>query len=73
MKPCLDILPEAQMALWPELAGTPDRFTLYKGTAIALWLGHRHSVDFDFFTHEDFVPQDLLSLRCPTCGMRNPT
>ncbi len=48
-------------APWPELVGTPDRFTLYGGTAIALWLGHRHSVDFDFFTREDLVPQDLLS------------
>ncbi len=26
-------------------------FVLYGGTAIALRLGHRHSVDFDFFTH----------------------
>ncbi len=27
------------------------------GTAIALQLGHRVSVDFDFFTIEDFVPK----------------
>ena len=40
------------MALWVELAPVRDLgFVLYGGTAIALRLGHRHSVDFDFFTH----------------------
>lgn len=50
--PHLEILPEAQRALWPLLA--PLRamgFVLYGGTAIALHLGHRASVDFDFFSH----------------------
>jgi hypothetical protein len=47
--PRLDILPEAQQRLWPDLAQTPDDFTLYGGTAIALRLGHRQSADFDFF------------------------
>lgn len=50
MKLHLDILPEAQLALWPELKFIPDTFTLYGGTAIALQLGHRKSVDFDFFS-----------------------
>lgn len=35
--------------LWQELAGVPSNFTLYGGTAVALHLGHRQSVDFDFF------------------------
>jgi hypothetical protein len=40
------------MALWGGLAPVRDLgFVLYGGTAIALRLGHRHSVDFDFFTH----------------------
>lgn len=46
-----DILPKAQRDLLPGLA--PLRllgFVLYGGTAIALRLGHRASVDFDFFT-----------------------
>ncbi len=48
--PCLDILPPAQRRLWPELAPALDLgFVLYGGTAIALRLGHRPSVDFDFF------------------------
>jgi hypothetical protein len=58
--PRLDILPDAQQRLWPELASTPDQFVLYGGTAIALRLGHRHSVDFDFFSHLTFEPQSLL-------------
>lgn len=61
LQPRLDILPEAQRRLWPELADTPGGFTLYGGTAIALRLGHRASVDFDFFSFEPFVPRDLLS------------
>ena len=35
-------------------------FVLYGGTAIALRLGHRHSVDFDFFTH---LPLDRATLK----------
>ena len=58
--PRLDVLPPAQQALWPELAETPDQFTLYGGTAIALRLGHRESVDFDFFTRQPFDPRGLL-------------
>jgi hypothetical protein len=59
--PRLDILPDAQRRLWPELAQTPAIFTLYGGTAIALRLGHRQSVDFDFFALESsFEPSALL-------------
>ncbi len=50
-KPSLDVLPEAQRQLWPLLSRTSHSgFVLYGGTAIALRLGHRPSVDFDFFT-----------------------
>lgn len=57
--PRLDILPSAQQRFWPELTQTPADFTLYGGTAIALRLGHRHSVDFDFFTPMRFEPRSL--------------
>jgi hypothetical protein len=60
-KPRLDTLPAAQRLLWPELAETPAHFTLYGGTAIALRLAHRQSVDFDFFTLESFEPSALLN------------
>jgi hypothetical protein len=58
--PRLEILPAAQRRLWPELAQTPAEFTLYGGTAIALRLAHRQSVDFDFFTLASFEPNVLL-------------
>lgn len=52
-KPCAGILPLAQRRLWPELCNAPNLgFTLYGGTAIALRLGHRDSVDFDFFSEK---------------------
>ncbi len=55
-----DILPPAQQALWPQLAPvTRLGFVLYGGTAIALRLGHRSSVDFDFFTDEPLDPDAL--------------
>jgi Nucleotidyl transferase AbiEii toxin, Type IV TA system len=57
--PHLEILPPAQRRLWPELDQVPAEFTLYGGTAIALHLGHRQSVDFDFFGNRPFDPTDL--------------
>jgi len=61
LTPCLDILPAAQQRLWPELSSTPDHFILYGGTAIALRLGHRVSVDFDFFSQQSFAPNSLVA------------
>ena len=50
-KPCFNILPPAQQSLWVQLQPAAGLgFTLYGGTAIALQLGHRESVDFDFFS-----------------------
>lgn len=59
-EPKLDILPEAQRRLWPELMDVPESFTLYGGTALALRLGHRQSVDYDFFGSEAFDPDALF-------------
>jgi hypothetical protein len=47
--PRLDILPPPQRQLWDELSAVPPEFVLYDGTALALHLGHRESLDFDFF------------------------
>ncbi len=59
--PQLDILPAAQKDLWPKLAFTKDLgFCLYGGTALALQLGHRESVDFDFFSDRSFFGAELL-------------
>lgn len=57
----LDILPPAQRRLWDELMDVPEEFMLYGGTAIALDLGHRASMDFNFFTFQTFEPRDLSS------------
>jgi len=60
-QPRLEILPPPQRKLWDELCGrVPAGFVLFGGTAIALRLGHRTSVDFDFFANEPFQPGDLL-------------
>lgn len=56
----LSALPDPQRRLWEELAATPRQFVLYGGTAIALRLGHRQSMDFDFFTNTAFTPSDLM-------------
>src|SRR5882762_3510953 len=59
--PHLEILPPAQRRLWQELDQVPAEFTLYDGTAIALHLGHRQSVDFDFFGKRAFDPTNIQS------------
>lgn len=58
--PRLDILPPAQRRLWDELAQTPPEFVLCGGTALALHLGHRTSIDFDFFGDRPLDPSSLL-------------
>ena len=55
-----DVLTESQRKLFPLLREMNSSFGLVGGTAIALQLGHRRSIDFDLFTHQPF---DSLSLR----------
>jgi Nucleotidyl transferase AbiEii toxin, Type IV TA system len=57
--PNLKILPRGQRELWPLLSAVPACFTLYGGTALAIQLGHRESVDFDFFSSQAFDPNQL--------------
>lgn len=59
--PCLSVLPASQRRLWDEFVGMPREFVLYGGTALALHLGHRTSVDFDFFGDRAFEPARLAS------------
>ena len=57
----LEIVPPAQRAFWDEAISTlPPHWVLYGGTAIALHLGHRQSLDFDFFSSD---PLDRAALR----------
>src|SRR5882757_1331475 len=67
--PRLDVLPDAQKEIWPALAAVPRlSFVLYGGTAIALHLGHRQSVDFDFFRAE---PLDKPEIRAAFAFLHN--
>jgi len=59
--PNVAILPKAQRALWPSLRDVPYGFVLYGGTALAIRLGHRTSVDFDFFSSRPVDPDALLT------------
>jgi hypothetical protein len=50
LDPKFEVLPAAQQQIWNVLAAAPRLgFVLYGGTAIALHLGHRRSIDFEFF------------------------
>ncbi|OGT53882.1 MAG: hypothetical protein A3E84_00745 [Gammaproteobacteria bacterium RIFCSPHIGHO2_12_FULL_42_13] len=57
----LNILPAAQLKLWPLLKDVPKEFILYGGTAVALQLGHRISVDFDFFSDLPLNREKLIT------------
>jgi hypothetical protein len=60
--PALTRLPTSQRQLWPQLAPLARQgFVLHGGTAIALRLGHRDSVDFDFFTEHPLDRKGLLA------------
>jgi Nucleotidyl transferase AbiEii toxin, Type IV TA system len=60
-EPKFDVLPAPQRQIWNALASAPRLgFVLYGGTAIALHLGHRRSLDFDFFGSE---PLDKHQIR----------
>ena len=59
MRPRLDILLAEQQRLWPELSQVPEHFVLYDGTAVALRVGGRQSVDFDFFTNQPLSADGL--------------
>jgi hypothetical protein len=59
-EPRLDVLPEPQRQSWRLLAPMRElNFVLYGGTAVALHLGHRISVDFDFFRSEPLDKSEL--------------
>ncbi len=58
--PRLDVLPDAQREIWAQLR--PARtlaFVLYGGTGVALRLGHRQSLDFDFFRTEPLDKNEI--------------
>src|SRR5436305_15302983 len=69
LDPRLDILPKAQQEIWPLLAPAPGlSLVLYGGTAVALHLGHRTSIDFDFFSA---APLDKKRIETSLAFMRD--
>lgn len=58
-----DAVPESVKTLLVQLAPKTalEDFALGGGTSLALRFGHRLSVDLDFFTVEDFSPEELFS------------
>ena len=49
-----EILTKEQIELFPLLKGFSKDFGLVGGTAVALYIGHRRSIDFDLFTFQEF-------------------
>jgi hypothetical protein len=68
--PRIEILPQAQKEIWPQLAPAPDlSFVLYGGTAVALHLGHRVSIEkarieanFQFVRNARTIQEDKNAL-----------
>lgn len=54
-----EILTKEQIPLLPLVNEFNDNFFLVGGTAIALYLGHRQSIDFDLFTDEDISVEKI--------------
>jgi hypothetical protein len=59
-----DILPSSQKGLLKVLAESVwiSSFYLVGGTALALQIGHRQSIDFDFFTDKRFRNRDITNI-----------
>ena len=56
-----EILTETQIKILPLVAEFSKNFGLVGGTAIALHIGHRRSIDFDLFSENKFGNQSLLN------------
>ena len=75
--PHLETLPFEQQSIWPLLRPAAKLgFVLYGGTAIALRLGHRQSIDFDFFIEKtldfDALYDAMPFLRTATVVQHEP-
>ncbi len=56
-----EILTEEQEKLLPLVATFSKEFGMVGGTAVALQIGHRRSIDFDLFSYKKFGNQSLLN------------
>ena len=76
--PKIGVLPPQQQAMLPLLRPVLDLgFVLYGGTAVALRLGHRQSIDFDFFIEQPLDVEAIFEavpfLRDATVIQQEPT
>ncbi|MBU1178446.1 nucleotidyl transferase AbiEii/AbiGii toxin family protein [Patescibacteria group bacterium] len=55
-----EILTDKQIELFPLLKKFSKDFYFAGGTAVALHIGHRHSIDLDLFSGEEFENKDLV-------------
>jgi hypothetical protein len=66
----LEILDKRQLEVFSKLEAFKNDFYLAGGTALALQLGHRKSIDFDLFSKNDLkierIRKQLKSLKIPT-------
>jgi hypothetical protein len=58
----LEVLPDEQRELFNVIAKQDwiNSFYLAGGTSLALRIGHRRSIDFDFFIQEDFEIREII-------------
>ncbi len=54
-----EILTGSQFRLLDLISEFSRAFYLAKGTAVALYIGHRQSIDFDLFTESDLKPKSI--------------
>ena len=66
-----DVLDKERINILPKLSFLKGRFYLAGGTGLALQIGHRDSVDFDFFTKESFDTFDLYKELLKIFGQEN--
>lgn len=64
----LEVLNKNQLKILPILNRFSQDFVLVGGTAIALYIGHRESIDFDLFSKKSF---DNMKIRKKILGANN--
>ena len=56
-----EVLTRQQIDLIPLISGFSKDYYMAGGTAVALHIGHRRSIDFDLFTDSDLKPANIRS------------
>lgn len=67
----LEVLDENRKKVLEKISNFKDIFYLAGGTSLALQLGHRDSIDFDFFTQDNFDENKLIEKIEEVFGIEN--